>query len=71
MVTLLVTNIHTLVTMDDGQREIRRGALWVRDNVIEQVGRAEELPDTADEVLDLGDLASSSTQMPPKTIRGR
>jgi 8-oxoguanine deaminase len=55
MSTLLVTNIHTLVTMDDGQREIRRGALWVRDNVIEQVGHAEELPDTADEVLDLGD----------------
>jgi 8-oxoguanine deaminase len=55
MSTLLVTNIHTLVTMDDGQREIRRGALWVRDNVIEQVGHAEELPDTADEVLDLDD----------------
>ena len=55
MSTLLVTNIHTLVTMDDGQREIRRGAVWVRDNVIEQVGRAEDLPDTADEVLDLGD----------------
>ena len=55
MSTLLVTNIHTLVTMDDGQREIRRGALWVRDNVIEQVGRVEDLPDTADEVLDLGD----------------
>lgn len=55
MATLLVTNIHTLVTMDDGQREIRRGALWVRDNVIEQVGSVEDLPATADEVLDLGD----------------
>ena len=55
MSTLLVTNIHTLVTMDDDQQEIRRGALWVRDNVIEQVGCVEELPDTADEVLDLGD----------------
>lgn len=55
MATLLVTNIHTLVTMDDGPREIRRGALWVRDNVIEQVGSVEDLPATADEVLDLGD----------------
>ncbi|WP_008313540.1 8-oxoguanine deaminase [Leptolyngbya sp. PCC 6406] len=55
MSTLLVTNIHTLVTMDDGQREVRRGALWVRDNVIEQVGTPDELPDSADEVLDLRD----------------
>jgi cytosine/adenosine deaminase-related metal-dependent hydrolase len=55
MATLLVANIHTLVTMDDDKREIRRGDLWVRDNVIEQVGRVEDLPDAADEVLDLGD----------------
>ncbi len=49
MPTLLVKNIHTLVTMDDERREIRRGALLVRDNVIEQVGTTEELPNTADE----------------------
>ncbi|MEL7419230.1 MAG: 8-oxoguanine deaminase [Cyanobacteria bacterium J06555_3] len=55
MPTLLVKNIHTLVTMDDDRREIRRGALLVRDNVIEQIGTTEELPDTADEVLDLED----------------
>ena len=55
MSTLLIKNIHTLVTMDDERREIRRGALLVRDNVIEQVGTTEELPDTADEVLDLED----------------
>lgn len=55
MTTLLVKNIHTLVTMDSQRREIRHGALFVRDHVIEQVGTLEELPDTADEVLDLRD----------------
>jgi 8-oxoguanine deaminase len=55
MSTLLVKNIHTLVTMDDQRQEIRRGALLVRDQVIEQVGTTAELPQSADEVLDLQD----------------
>ena len=55
MPTLLIKNIHTLVTMDEGRREIRHGALLIRDNVIEQVGTTAELPDTADEILDLED----------------
>lgn len=55
MPTLLVKNIHTLVTQDAQRREIRHGALWVRDHVIEQVGTTAELPATADEVLDLHD----------------
>lgn len=55
MPTLLVKNIHTLVTQDDQHREIRRGALFVRDRIIEQVGTTDSLPPTADEVLDLGD----------------
>lgn len=55
MATLLVKNIHTLATMDDDRREIRQGALLVRDHVIEQVGTTVDLPDTADEILDLGD----------------
>ena len=41
--------------MDDQRREIRRGALLVRDHLIEQVGATADLPDTADEVLDLSD----------------
>ena len=53
MTTLLVKNIHTLVTMDAAKREIRNAALLVRDNVIEQVGNTAELPQTADEILDL------------------
>ncbi|MBE9171049.1 8-oxoguanine deaminase [Pleurocapsales cyanobacterium LEGE 06147] len=55
MSTLLVKNIHTLVTMDETRQEIRQGALLIRDNVIERVGKTEELPQTADEVLDLRD----------------
>jgi len=53
MSTLLVKNVHTLVTMDAGRREIRDGALFVRGHAIEQVGRTTDLPATADEVLDL------------------
>lgn len=41
--------------MDAQRREIRDGALLIRDNGIEQVGTTADLPSTADEVLDLGD----------------
>jgi cytosine/adenosine deaminase-related metal-dependent hydrolase len=53
MSTLLVKNTAVLVTMDDQRREIVNGGLFVRDNVIEQVGPTSELPETADTVLDL------------------
>lgn len=53
MSTLLVKNIHTLVTMNAAREELHGAAIFVRDHVIEQVGRATELPETADEVLDL------------------
>ncbi len=53
MGTLLVKNIHTLVTMNAGREELRGAALFVRDNVIEQAGPAALLPATADRVLDL------------------
>jgi cytosine/adenosine deaminase-related metal-dependent hydrolase len=38
--------------MDAARREIRDGALFVRDNVIEQVGATRELPAAADRVID-------------------
>ncbi|MEE3716507.1 8-oxoguanine deaminase [Tumidithrix elongata RA019] len=53
MSTLLVKNIQTLVTMDAARREIRNAALFVRDHIIEQVGTTQELPQIADEILDL------------------
>jgi cytosine/adenosine deaminase-related metal-dependent hydrolase len=39
--------------MDDHRREITGGGLFIRDGFIEQVGLADELPETADEILDL------------------
>jgi 8-oxoguanine deaminase len=52
--TLLLKNIHTLVTMDAARREIANGALYARDGVIQAVGTLNEMPaHTADEVLDM------------------
>jgi len=53
MATLLVKNATILVTMDDHQREIPEGGLFMRDGFIEAVGQASDLPNAADEVLDL------------------
>jgi cytosine/adenosine deaminase-related metal-dependent hydrolase len=50
--TLLIKNARVVVTMDDARREIADGAVFVRDNVIEQVGSSAELPQSADEVID-------------------
>ena len=51
--TLLIKNITILVTMDNLRREILGGGLFMRDGFIEQIGTSDELPETADEVLDL------------------
>ncbi len=52
MTTLLIKHAY-LVTMDDHHREIADGGLFIRDGFIEQVGPTDELPSSADEVLDL------------------
>ncbi len=53
MTTLLIRNAELLVTMDGERREIRDGGLFARDGFIERVGPAGDLPDQADEVVDL------------------
>ncbi|HPV08913.1 MAG TPA: 8-oxoguanine deaminase [Aggregatilineales bacterium] len=53
MGTVLVRHAHTLVTMDRDRREISDGGVFIRDNVIEQVGPTSELPSEADEIIDL------------------
>ena len=53
MSTLLVRHADLLVTMDDERREIPDGGMFVRDGFIEQVGPSDQLPQSADEVLDL------------------
>jgi 8-oxoguanine deaminase len=52
MTTLLIKNAY-IVTMDDRQREIPDGGLFIRDGFLEQVGQTASLPSDADEVLDL------------------
>ncbi len=53
MGTLLIRNAKILVTMDDQRREIPGGGIYILDGFIEQVGLTAELPETADEILDL------------------
>jgi cytosine/adenosine deaminase-related metal-dependent hydrolase len=53
MSTLLIKNAAILVTMDSYRREIAGGAIFIRDGFIEQVGQTNELPDQADEILDM------------------
>ena len=50
--TLLIKNARVLVTMDDERREIANGAVFIRDNVIEQVGASADLPQHADEIIE-------------------
>ena len=51
MATLLVRHADLLVTMDDQGGRITDGGLFVRNNVIEQVGPTAELPGQADRVI--------------------
>lgn len=53
MSTLLVRHAHVLATMDDDDSEIADGAIFVVDGFIDQVGPTSELPDAADEIVDL------------------
>ncbi|MGB9669024.1 MAG: 8-oxoguanine deaminase [Anaerolineales bacterium] len=53
MSTLLVRHATLLVTMDDQRKEIADGGLFIRDGVIVQVGKTDQLPQQADEVIHL------------------
>ena len=55
MSTLLVKHARLLVTMDGARRELANGALFARDGVIEAVGPNDQVPLTADEVIDATD----------------
>jgi 8-oxoguanine deaminase len=52
MATLLLRNADILVTLDQARREIRDGGLFVRDQVLEQVGASAALPQSADRIID-------------------
>lgn len=52
MTTLLIKHAY-IVTLDDHHTEIPDGGLFIRDGFIEQVGPVAQLPQSADETLDL------------------
>ena len=51
MTTLLIRNANAIATFDDAGRELRDASIFVRDNMIEAVGPATNLPNEADEVV--------------------
>ncbi len=52
MPTLLICNAQTIATQDDSQTELHNASIFIRDHVIEAIGPAETLSDTADTVID-------------------
>ena len=57
MSTLLIKNADIIITLAEQGRQIANGGLFVRDNVIEQIGSTAELPAEADVVIDAAGLA--------------
>jgi 8-oxoguanine deaminase len=57
MGTLLIKNARLVITNDPERGDIQRGGVFVRDNVIQQVGPDEALPAAADEVIDARQMA--------------
>ena len=53
MATLLLQHADVLLTQGAARREIVDGAVFIRDGVIEQVGRSDALPADADRVISL------------------
>jgi 8-oxoguanine deaminase len=53
MASLLLKNADIIVCMDDAGRELQTSSIYCRDGMIEAVGTADDLPDSADQVIDL------------------
>lgn len=51
MGTLLIQNASIVITMDDEHRKYVDGAIFVKDNAIQQIGKTCDLPQTADTVI--------------------
>ncbi|MDM0056503.1 8-oxoguanine deaminase [Variovorax fucosicus] len=52
MTTLLIRHADCVATFDDARTELKNASVFVRDNLIEAIGPAAELPQDADEVID-------------------
>jgi cytosine/adenosine deaminase-related metal-dependent hydrolase len=57
MGTLLIKNARLVITNDPERGDIQRGGVFVRENVIQQVGPEDTLPAAADEVIDARHMA--------------
>ena len=57
MPTLLIQHAALLATMDDAHTRWEDGGLYIVDNVIQQVGPSDQLPQTADELIDARGMA--------------
>jgi 8-oxoguanine deaminase len=57
MSTLLIRHADLLATMDDADTRWGDGGIYIIDNVIQQVGPSDGLPQTADEVIDARGMA--------------
>jgi 8-oxoguanine deaminase len=53
MPTLLIKNIEMLVTMDDQRRELSHTNLYIKDGFIHTIGALTNMPEKADQELDL------------------
>jgi len=53
MPTTLIKNPQIIVTMNSNRDELSDASIFIRDNVIEKVGSTDDLPATADTVIDL------------------
>jgi len=56
MATLLIKNADLVITLGAKGNCIHNGGLFARDNIIEQIGTMDELPSTADNVIDAAGL---------------
>ncbi len=57
MPTLLIQHAALLATMDDADTRWEDGGLYIVDNVIQQAGPSDQLPQTADELIDARSMA--------------
>ena len=57
MSTLLLKDADVVVAMDPLGTTIPGGGIYIRDNIIEQVGPTQDLPEGADEIIDATGLA--------------
>ncbi|MGE9550234.1 8-oxoguanine deaminase [Erwinia amylovora] len=51
--TLLLKNADIIVTMDEKRQEIKNGSIYVKGNIIVAIGSEQDLPATADRIIDL------------------